>query len=170
MNHSYDFKIVLLHEDLVSGIRGMSVLERLAGQLEMESEKLDIDIWKFAVLRNPDLRVQATDMLKQANMIIISAGGRAELPGHVREIIEKALGLRQERDAAIVALLDWDQAATNALPQLGLYLENLAATMDMDFFCNKGAWQPSAETAGDSANGVKAGRFANSRATIPWNS
>lgn len=164
MTQSYNFKIVLLHEDLVSGIRGTSVLDHLACQLEMAPEQLDTEIWKFAVLRDPDMQAQAAAELMQANMIIISATGRADLPDHVREMIEKALSLRQERDAAIVALLDWQQTAAHELPRLGLYLNNLAAKSGLDFFCNKG------ESPFCPAGRNDDGRFMDSSAAVPWNS
>ena len=86
MNHTDNFRMVLLHEDLVSGIRGTSVVERLAGQLEMVVGRLDTDIWKFAVLCDPILSAQAVELLRQASMIIISAGGQMDSPGHIREI------------------------------------------------------------------------------------
>ncbi len=172
MNHTDDFRIVLLHEDLVSGIRGASVVERLAGQLEMEVGRLDTDIWKFAVLCDPTLSAQAVDLLRQANLIIISAGGNADLPGHIREIIEQALCFRTRRDAAIVALLDRGDSPGNncELSRLGLYLRDLAVQTGLDFFCNQGRWHLPVAAAYDPTSIDAENVFSRSNPVVPWNS
>ena len=170
MNYSGDFHIVLLHEDLVSGIRGSSVLERLAGQLEMESGQLDIEIWKIAVLRDARLRGRVITALAHANMIIVSAAGGAELPDHIKELIETSCARRSDRDAAIVALLDWERATSGQMPRVGRYLRRLAAQTGMAFFCNQGAGQPRLERAGDSAPSGHENHFAASGEFVPRSS
>jgi len=142
MNSNDDFKIVLLHDDPVSGVRGASVLERLAGQLETEQGKFDTDIWKFDVLRHPDLREHAATRIREADMIIISATGNAELPDHVQSCLETALSQRPERAAAMVALLDQDLIGGGELSQLGAGVRQLAARFGLGFFCNQATGSP----------------------------
>ena len=172
MNHNDDFRIVLLHEDRVSGIRGSAVLERLAGQLETEVGQLDTDIWKFAVLCEPALSARALDHLRRANMIIISVGGQVELPGHIRDIIEQALYFRVSPAAAMVALLDHEPGPGShiELPRAGLYLQNLAARTGLDFFCNEGPWRQQAENVNGLAAMDAAAPFFQSNPVVPWNS
>jgi hypothetical protein len=170
MNLGYAFKIVLLHEDLVSGRRGSSVVDRLAGQLEMDVGQLETEMWKFSVLRDRDLRAHAMTPLIQANMIIIAAAGGTDLPMHIREMIEAALRLRGDHDAAIVALFDWENATWDELPRAGRYLKRLAEKTGLDFFCNKGEWQPKAQTGEISARSVVGLRLPSWGEAVPWNS
>ena len=134
MNPNDDFKIVLLHDDPVSGVRGASVLERLAGQFEAEQGKFDTVIWKFDVLRHPGLREHAATRIREADMIVISATGNAELPGHVQSCLETALSQRPGRAAAMVALLDRESARSGELPRLGSHVRQLAARFGLGFF------------------------------------
>jgi hypothetical protein len=141
MNNNTDFKIVLLHDDHIAKIRGTTILEQLADQLEFEPHELDTDIWNFKLLRRLGLCNQATPRIMEANMVIISAAGNADLPVHIRNLLEIALSLRHDRKAALVVLLDWERTADGELPPLGQHLRDLAAKLKMEFFCNRTIWQ-----------------------------
>lgn len=167
MSQNSDFKIVLFHDDVVSGRRGSSVLERLAGQLDMESDKLVANIWNFALLRQAEVRSWAGLRIMEADMIIMSAANRVDLPAHIKNWFENVLSLRPEREGALVALLDWEQSANGEL-RLGIYLHELAAKFGMDFFCNQGEWQPPVKRVKDAAAPGTDDRFANPKATVSW--
>jgi hypothetical protein len=145
MNPDADFKIVLLHDDPVSAVRGTSVLERLAGQMQEECDKLDTAMWKFEVLKHPEVREQATSRIREANMIMISTDGAGELPEYVKSWIEGVLSQRQDREAAIVALLNWEPRSDHEVPRLAHYLRKLAETSGLAFFCNQGEQPPRSE-------------------------
>jgi hypothetical protein len=136
MNSTDDIKIVLLHDDPVSGVRGTSVLERVAGQLEADRGKVDTEVWKFDVLRHPGLREHAAARIREADMIVISAAGSGELPDHVQSCLETGLSRRSEREAAMVALLDQESAHSGELPRLVSRLRQVAARFGLGFFCN----------------------------------
>jgi hypothetical protein len=139
MNPDADFKIILLHDDQVACLHGAAVLERLAGQLEEECDKLNTETWKFEALRQPVARDQAAYRIREANMIIISANGGEELPEYIKHWIEDILYQRRDRETAIVALLSREPAPDCELPRLGNYLRALAEKSGLDFFCNQGA-------------------------------
>ena len=170
MSRHSDFKIVLFHDDIVSGLRGSSVVERLADQLDMDADRLASDVWNFKVLLQPELRELAIARLLEANMIIISAAGSQPLPPHIAAWFESALALRADHDAAIVALLDGDQATRDQLPVLARYLEKVAEKFQFDFFCNKGAWQGRPKTVTAIPHFEMEDDFAAARPVAHWNS
>jgi hypothetical protein len=139
--HNSFLKIVIAHEDLVTGIEAAAVLRRLAAQIESEfSIKSDAwqigsSLWKFEMLQEPELREQALAEAVAADMIIISVGTR--LPACVMQWIEKALPMKKGGPAALVALLDRVNpfCETEAFcPET--YFRRLAGQYGLDFFCN----------------------------------
>lgn len=134
-------KISILHESLIAGIAAVAVLRRLVAQLEAELKiqsgawQIDSNVWKFEMLRNPELRAQAAADAAEADMIIISVGS-AGMPDRVRDWIESVLPMKDGRPAALVALLDRGNDASGEPPRSGAYLRRLAGEYGLDFFCN----------------------------------
>ena len=115
------FKIFVLYEDTLTGMRANAVLGRLTDQLEVMSE-IESQIWKFDSLSHPELWEQASAQAVAAEMIVVSACGNNLLPSYVKDLIEEALSGRQRRKAAVVALLDWEQDQELSHPALGALL------------------------------------------------
>lgn len=144
-------KIVIVYEDLVTGIEATAVLSRLAGQLETEFQikndtwRMDNSAWKFEMLRDPKLWNEAAIEAVGADIIIVSVGG-AELPACVRDWIENVLPMKEGRPAALVAMLDGRNDASDEPPRLGAYLRRLAAQCGVDFFCNPDGQPPRVES------------------------
>ena len=136
-------KIVIVHEDLITGIEATTLLSRMAAQLEAEFEiksdtwQMDSGIWKFEMLRDPELWEQAVAEAAAADMIIISVGD-AGLPACVRHWIEKALPMKEGGPAALVALLDRDNDTPAEPSRPEVYLRRLAGQYGLDYFCNSG--------------------------------
>jgi hypothetical protein len=134
-------KIVIVHEDLNTGIGAATVLGRLTALLETEFQiesdawRMDSNIWKFEMLREPELGKQAAAEAVAADMIIISVC-EDELPAYVRDWIEGVLPMKEGRPAALVALLDWESDASGQSPRPEAYLRRLAGRNGLDFFCN----------------------------------
>lgn len=144
-------KIVIVYEDLVTGIEATAVLSRLAGQLETEFQiksdtwRMDNSAWKFEMLREPELWNQAATEAVGADIIIVSVGG-AQLPACVRNWIENVLPMKEGRPAALVAMLDRRNDASGEPPRLGAYLRRLAEEYGLDFFCNTNDPPPRVES------------------------
>jgi hypothetical protein len=134
-------KIIIVHENLIAGIAAVAVLRRLVAQLEAELEiksgawQIDSNVWKFEMLRDPELCVQAAADAAEADMIIISVGG-AGLSARVGDWIESVLPMKDGRPAALVALLDRGHDSASEPPRSGAYLRGLAKQHGLDFFCN----------------------------------
>ena len=131
------FKILVLHEDTLTGVRATSVLERLTDQLEVVSA-IKSKVWKFDSLSHPELWEQAAVQAGEADMVVVSACGNHLLPPCVRSLIEDALSCRYGRKAAVVALLDWDLELSPQPSPLYTSLRQLTEKWGMDFFCNTG--------------------------------
>jgi hypothetical protein len=131
------FKIFVVHEDTLTGVRAAAVLGRLADYLDHEPV-IQNEIWKFDSLAHPALYEQASEQAIAADMIIVSAGGGQALPAHVEDLVADALAHKQGRPAAVVALLDLKlQGAAEPSPVCAR-LRQLAENAGVDFFCNTG--------------------------------
>ena len=134
------FKINIVHEDTVAGLRAAGVLQHLAARLGARLER-DINpwqictrVWKFEWLQNPELWEEAVARAVESDLIILAMGGRAELPACVRCWIESVLPRKREGLTGLIALLDrrWE---TRPLPP-ARYLRQLARQYGVNFFCN----------------------------------
>lgn len=134
-------KIIVVHENLIAGIAAMAVLRRLVMQLEAElgikssAWQIDSYVWKFELLRDPELGAQAAAEAAEADLIIISVGA-VGLPARVRDWLERVLPVKDGRPAALVALLDRGNDASGEPSRSGAYLRRLAGEYGLDFFCN----------------------------------
>jgi hypothetical protein len=136
------FKVIIVHEDPVSGQQAASVLRRLAARLESEfaiegaMSETSGNVWKFEGLQNPEQMELAVAKAAEADMIIISAGNLSKLPDCVRNWLESALPRKRGEPAALVALLDRTTETHTATSHPGDYLRELAERFGLDFFCN----------------------------------
>ncbi len=134
-------KLIIVHKNLIAGIATVAVLRRLVAPLEAElgsqsgAWQIDSNVWKFEMLRDPELCVEAAAEAAEADMIIISVGG-AGLPARVRDWLESVLPMKDGRPAALVALLDRGNDTGGEPPFSEDYLRRLAGQYGLDFFCN----------------------------------
>jgi hypothetical protein len=141
-------KIVLAHEDPVTGLKAIELLRRLAARLGAQSEidrspwELCNRAWQFDWLREPELFEQALAEAIEADMIIISANRRNELPVCVRKWIESVLARKRGGPAALVALLDGPPVTNDDILHSDFYLRQLASENGVDFHCNLDQWPP----------------------------
>ena len=143
MDKSPPFRIVIAYEDFDAGLRAKDMLARLSSELCPEFEVTQ-DVWKFELLGHAPLRKQAALEASGADMILIAARAEAELPPHVKRWIEEWARQRDGRVAALVALLDQDQAeqlSSGQPPPLCAFLQQTAEAAGMDFFCKTGDWR-----------------------------
>ncbi len=135
--------IVVAHENSLTGIRAVAFLNQLSARLEdhlnLGESPWHMDnnnFWNFECLQDMDLREQALTASVDADIILIAAGSQPYLPAWVRTWIESALGKKQGRPSAMVAMFCARQEppATSLYP-IG-YLRQLAEQHGVDFFCN----------------------------------
>jgi hypothetical protein len=95
-------------------------------------------LWKFDVLRTPELRDVATADAARADMILIATRGAGELPEEVKTWIDAWLarkGKVRNGQSALTVLFDAppDKVGASALAQFA-YLQRVARRGNMDFF------------------------------------
>jgi hypothetical protein len=90
-------------------------------------------MWKFDLLRVPELRELAAEDAVLADLIIVSCNADGELPAGVRAWIEMSLG-SQAKAVALVALLDCPPGEVERARNTQTYLERVAQRAHMEFF------------------------------------
>jgi hypothetical protein len=133
------FRILTAYEDIAAGIRAREMSKQLAAELKPELQ-ISHNVWRFELLGHPQLREYASADAVEADLVIISAHGDEELPGHVKAWIGSWLNQRRKGPCALVALLDQEEIVPGILPPLCVWLRRMAEKGHMDFFCKTGNW------------------------------
>ncbi len=137
--------MVIAYEDFKAAEKAKEVYDFLVANFTHEW-RVSSQMWKFAVLDNPELRKMAAKDAATASLIIVSARGDQELPADVKAWIEAWLGC-QDEGVALIALFDSPPGAAGHVQADQAYLENVARRGRMEFF----AW-PSLEAPAASAD------------------
>src|SRR5258708_4903893 len=105
MDEANEFNIVVAYDDFAGAVRARQLTTRLAIQVT-PAMGINSDSWRFDFLGHPRLRERRAAQAAAADIVLIAADGRAELPAHVKAWLECWLRRRKAGDAALVALLD----------------------------------------------------------------
>jgi hypothetical protein len=131
------FSAVMAYENANTAKRAKEMWDRLMRALK-DDYRLKLRLWKFDVLRIPEVRDAAATDVARANITLIATRGAGELPAEVKAWIE--LWLAQKRNAqdnkrALAVLFDAppDKLGASALAQFA-YLQRVARQGNMDFF------------------------------------
>jgi len=139
------FKIIVLHEDLVTGIRASAMLKRLVDQFHSKSE-METEIWKFDTLRNRSLWEQAAAQGIGSDMILIAVGSGNFLPDHLKDWIENVLFQKQGGQPSVLVLLNWQMVPGAESSTVEGDLRQQAEKYGVDFLCNTSEWRLAAAT------------------------
>lgn len=129
----HSFQIVIIYENLVSAARALRACEFLRGEIG-HSVSLEVNVWKMGALADGDTRRGAADAASQAEVVIVSASGRGEIPDAFRQWV--AAWLRSDRKArpAVFSLFG-DHVGDGALSIAG-FLRAMTAQRGIEFFCH----------------------------------
>jgi len=97
----------------------------------------ELRVWKFDILRIPELRDVAINDAAKAQMVLVATHGAGELPRQVKVWIERWVALKdrvQESARLLTFLFDpsSDRSGASAFPQFA-YLQQAARWGSMDF-------------------------------------
>ena len=154
MNSGSKLDVMLVHEDLPAGRRGKEVLDLVAVNLEPDANFL-VNLWNFEILRDPALQDQAVLDAARADIVLLSAHGRAKLPAAVRAWLEVWLDRKGDSPCALVVSLDTGVRESTAANSVLSYVHALAWQAGVEVFPHFGA-TPQAKQDGresHSANG-----------------
>jgi hypothetical protein len=125
------FSVVIAYEDFETGIHARRTYDFLVCNLE-DGRGFSHQMWKFDVLRIPELREIAARDAAAADLIIISCQGASDLPDSVKEWNELWLA-KQGRSVGLVLLFDTARDAAKAA-DVSKYLAGLAQRGGIEFF------------------------------------
>jgi hypothetical protein len=136
------FNVVIAYEDFETGKHGKNTYDFLVEHLGEECQ-FSNQMWKFDVLSVPKLREMAAKDAAAADIIVIAAHGRNDLPTPVKAWIESWQS-EKIRAIALVALFDSDDYIDNPARS---YLAGVAERAHIDFFSQPGQWPKGEESA-----------------------
>jgi hypothetical protein len=132
-DHEPKFKVVIVYEDGPTGKRAKLFYDKLIHQLEDECV-FSLQLWSFQVLTIPEIRKAAANSIAEADFVIFSLRGEAELPARLRMWIETWPGQIFDRDPMLIALVDKTTARDGRNALTLAYLRDVAQTDRMLFF------------------------------------
>jgi len=118
--------VVLVYEDLATGLRARQAFDHLVDQLELEAD-FRLNLWNFGLLRDPAHRQEAAREASDADIIVLSAHGQGELPAQVKAWLREWLELNADRPTALVASLDESVKDQSSENRILAHLRSLAA-------------------------------------------
>lgn len=142
------FNAVMAYEDAITANRAKEAWDSLVCTSLQGRDDPGVRLWKFDVLRAPEMRAVASKDAARADMILIATRGAGELPTEVKAWIDGWLA--QKRKAAVnqstLAVLFHALSNTAGIPALAqfAYLQRVARRGNMDFVVS--TFDPSGET------------------------
>ena len=121
---------MVVYEDLPTGLRAQSSLDDLQNLWHPQPIFSDA-LWHFNLFRDPLFREQAVQDACDADLIILSAHGKAALPPELVDWLERWTGKKEGRQYIIYLLLDQDQETAAGSP-VGNYLTRVANKAEAD--------------------------------------
>jgi hypothetical protein len=149
--------VLIVHEDLPTGLRAKQVLDRLRRELGCNLH-LVVKLWNFSTLRDPLLQRQAVRDASEAQIVFISMHGHAELPVTLCDLLNRWLAAKEETPGALVVSLDASIQNSESTKDVLDCLRTKAAAGGVDLFTHFGAvpkpawnWSSLGEAARDSS-------------------
>jgi hypothetical protein len=127
------FEIVIIYENLVSAARALRACEFLRGEIG-DTVSLAVNVWKMGMLADGDTRRSAANAASQAEVVIVSASGREEIPDAFRQWVEAWLHSGHEVRPAVFSLFG-DHIGDGAL-SIASFLKSQTARRGIEFFCH----------------------------------
>ena len=119
MDERPTFNVAIIYEDSAAGRRAKHFYDKVIRELVDECN-FSLELWNFQVLAIPEIGNSAAHVAAQADFVILSMHGKAQLSVQTRDWIERWSGLISDHRSALVAMLD----------QPGLRRGTAASTLD----------------------------------------
>ncbi len=126
------FRVVIAYEDFSAGLQAQRAFDFLVASLTRQWEVRQ-QMWKFELLRIPELREMAASDATMADLIIVACHGGHELPPELKAWVETWLNHKGEA-VGLVALFDSSDEQAEPLETPRTYLERVARQAHVDFF------------------------------------
>jgi hypothetical protein len=133
-----DLKVLVLHEDLPTGLRAKEALNKFENQDEIKPRFL-INLFRFGMLKDAALAETALQQALGADMMFLSLHGDRELLPAVRDWLLRWLETRDIKPCALVVSLDPStQDSLKSNPTVN-FLRDITFPLEVDLFLHLGA-------------------------------
>ena len=144
-NSRFDFEpetigleVLIVHEDLATGVRAREALVNLEKQIEIKTNFI-LSLCRFGMLGEPDLAETALDQARRADIVFLSLHGERDIPPVVRDWLLCWLETRDFKPCALVVSLD-ASARENIKSNSTLnFLRVITAPLEVDLFLHFGS-------------------------------
>lgn len=123
---------VVVYQDRTTRDRAIRLCDHLI-ETFWSDLALEFSWWKFDYLREPGISRLAAEAAARADLILFSAHASKELPPHVESWIESWLKRRENRTAALVALIGLAADPLKGMTPVHIYLREVAQRAQMDY-------------------------------------
>src|SRR5882724_9878379 len=129
-----ELKVVIVCEDLECGKYAKELQDQLLLALRSKVQFVP-EAWTFRALQHPELQDLARREITEADIILFSTRGDAEVPARIRSWLEERLA-QPDRPKALVALFGPARVPDRA-EATRHYLEDIACKSRLDFFAEQ---------------------------------
>jgi hypothetical protein len=126
-------KVTILHEDLPTALYAKALFDCVVP--ELDGVDLELDYWRFDVLRDPELRSESARSAQSSAIIVFSVGNRKLLSPEIRDWLNRWARARGEHPCAFVALLGACRSESADEDPILRQLQRAAEKSGADFFC-----------------------------------
>jgi hypothetical protein len=118
------FKVVIIYEDGPAGKRAKYFYDKMIRELVDECD-FSLELWSLRVLAIPEIGNSAAQAAAQADFVILSMHGKAELAPATRNWIGRWSRLIGDDVPALVVLLDQTETSGGKMTSTLRYLRNI---------------------------------------------
>ena len=126
----------LVYEDLDTGLRIKRAIEHVMSHLEPKVE-IDLNAWRFDLLGEPRLRMQAAKETVRCDIFMLSAHGKSQLPPETNSCLMQWLEQRMhDRPRALVVSLDSDAKGSEQGREILTRLRSTSGQSGVEMFAH----------------------------------
>lgn len=133
------FHVVLVYDKYVDGIRAKDLFDGLVSN-HGELFRFVCHLWRFDVLREPQLFEAATRDAMRADMIVFAIRQNQELPVEIRRWIDYWLPSKRVASGALVVLPGDPPRQVGETTTVCATLKQIAESANVRVFCRETAW------------------------------
>ena len=130
------FKVVIIYEDGAAGKRAKYFYNKMIRELVDECD-FSLELWNFQVLAISEIGNSAAQAAAQADFVILSMHGKADLATETRNWIERWSRLIGDYAPALVALLDQTETRRGKVTSTLRYLSNITDRKGISLYPHK---------------------------------
>jgi len=126
------FSVVIIYQDRDTGRRAKYFYDKMTHEVDEECD-FSLELWNFEMLAIPEMRDSSAQAAAQADFLVLSFRGNAELPAQTRYWIERWSRLSADGNPALVALVEKPKTGRGTAVSTLAYLRSVAAKKGIAF-------------------------------------